>query len=57
MTESLLFEVSALDPVAFAIAAVAMAAIGLIAAAVSRDTGGARRPHDRPASRNESVDA
>jgi predicted permease len=34
VTERLLFEVSALDPAAFAIAAVTMAAIGLVAAAV-----------------------
>ncbi len=50
VTESLLFEVSALDPVAFAIAAVAMAAIGLVAAAVPAQPRDARRPHHRPAS-------
>jgi len=33
-TRSLLFEVSALDPAAFAIAAISMAAIGLLAAAI-----------------------
>jgi ABC-type antimicrobial peptide transport system permease subunit len=32
VTESLLFQVSALDPAAFAIAAVAMLAVGLVAA-------------------------
>ena len=34
VTDSLLFEVSALDPVAFAAAAITMAAIGLIAALI-----------------------